>query len=215
MREARQNFRSNLDWSERDGERGQSRNERDMPPQAHFKLTVPPGPADHSTGAWDAKVVVVEYADFGSPICAQANSVMKLLLRTHGQRMRYVFRHFPLRDVHPQAELAAEAAEAASGQGQFWQMADLLFENQGHLKEKFLRQYAGRLGLDLQRFDAELADHIYLQRVQEHIAGGLASGVRESPGFFVNGQVLDISFGMDRLFELVESHVKRNPERGR
>lgn len=185
-----------------------------MQPPGHFRLTVPPGPADHSSGAPDAKLVIVEYGDFESPICAQAHSVMKLLLRTHGQHLRYVYRHFPLREAHPHAEIAAEAAEAASGQGQFWQMADLLYENQNHLKEKLLAQYATQLGLDLQRFNAEMADHIYLQRVQEHIAGGIASGVRESPGFFVNGQVLDVSFGVDRLFEMVESHVKRNSPRG-
>jgi protein-disulfide isomerase len=107
--------------------------------------------------------------------------------------------------VHPHALLAAEVAEIASAQGKFWPMHDLLFENQLHLKGPNLRGYAERLQLDMARYSAELDDHIYLQRVREHAQSGRNSGVRGTPGFFVNRAIQDVSFGMHRLFEAVEA----------
>ena len=93
----------------------------------------------------------------------------KLLLERFPNRIRFIFRHFPLQEAHPHALLAAEASEAAAGQGRFWQMHDLLFQNQAHLKERDLYRYAGEIGLDLARYTAEMDDHIYLQRVREHV----------------------------------------------
>jgi len=116
-----------------------------------------------------------------------------------------VFRHFPLVEVHPHAELAAEAAEVAGAQHKFWQMHDLLFEHQQHLKANNLRQYALQAELDLDRYDYEMKEHLYLQRVHEHIDGGAKSGVRSTPGFFVNGAVEDVSFGLERLHKAVEA----------
>ena len=130
---------------------------------------------------------------------------MKLLLERFTQRVRFVFRHFPLEDVHPHALAAAQAAECAAGQGQFWPMHDLLFANQAHLSAKDLRRYAEQLGLDLARFTAEMDDAVYLQRVREHLQSGVASGVRGTPGFFVNGRILDVSFGLRALFDSVEA----------
>ena len=121
--------------------------------------------------------------------------------------MRYAFRHFPLTEVHPHAQLAAEAAEAAAGQHKFWPMHDLLFEQQLHLKPKDLRRYAGELELDPERFDYELNDQVYRQRVNEHIEGGRRSGVRATPTFFVDGALVDVSFGLDRLFETVRAQL--------
>jgi protein-disulfide isomerase len=131
-----------------------------------------------------------------------------MLLKHFGDRMRFVFRHFPLREVHPHAELAAEAAEAAGAQHKFWLMHKLLFEHQSHLKASSLRQYAGEAELDLQRYDFEMQDHAYLQRIQEHIDGGSRSGVRATPAFFVNGVVQDVSFGFQHLQTAIDAALR-------
>ena len=119
-------------------------------------------------------------------------------------RVRFVFRHFPLTDVHAHAELAAESAEAAGAQHKFWPMYALLFEHQHELKLKDLRRYAAQLELDLERFDYELGDQVYRQRVNEHIDGARRSGVRQTPTFFVNGVITDVSFGLEHLYQAVE-----------
>jgi protein-disulfide isomerase len=167
-------------------------------------------PVDHILGAPDTRVIVIEYGDFECPICAQAYHAVKIMLKHFERRIRFCFRHFPLVAAHPHAELAAEAAEAAGAQGKFWQMHDRLFENQQHLKPKALREYAEAIELDLARFDSELADHIYLQRVQEHLASGRACGVHSTPCFFVDGTLVDISFGMDRLSKAIETRLAKS-----
>ena len=154
-----------------------------------FELSLPVGGADHILGPSQAAVTVVEYGDFECPNCKQAAPAVKLLLARFTGRVRFVYRHFPLEDVHPHALHAALAAEAAAGQGKFWQMHDLLFENQSHLKLPQLRRYAQQLELDMARYDAEMAEELYLQRVREHIESGERSGVRGTPGFFVNGAI--------------------------
>ena len=172
-----------------------------------FTLAVPVDHTDHLLGPETARVVIVEYGDFECPNCGQAYPAVKLLLRHFEHRVRYAFRHFPLTEVHPHAQLAAEAAEAAAGQHKFWPMHDLLFEQQLHLKPKDLRRYAGELELDLERFDYELNDQVYRQRVNEHIEGGRRSGVRATPTFFVDGALVDVSFGLDRLFETLRARL--------
>ena len=172
-------------------------------------LAVPVSDSDRIAGPETAKVTVVEYGDFECPNCGQAYPAVKILRKHFGKRMRFVFRHFPLREVHPHAELAAEAAEAAGAQNKFWPMHDLLFENQRHLKATSLRRYAEEAALDLERFDYEMGDHVYLQRVQEHIDGGTKSGVRATPTFFVNGVVHDVSFGLERLQQAIETELGR------
>jgi len=176
-----------------------------MNPHEPFTLTLPVGPADHVLGPPHAPVTVVEYGDLECPNCRQAVSAVKLLLTRFENRVRFVFRHFPLEGVHPHAELAAEAAECAGEQGKFWEMHDLLFDNQNRLKLAQLRGYAESLQLDMARFDAELGDHVYLQRVREHLQSGNDSGVRATPTFFVNGRIHDVSFGLKSLFEAVET----------
>ena len=171
-------------------------------------LAVPVSLGDHILGLETAKITLVEYGDFECPNCGQAYPAVKILRRHFGERMRFVFRHFPLREVHPNAELAAEAAAAAGAQSKFWPMHDLLFENQLHLKAKSLRRYAEEAGLDLERYDYEINDHVYLQRVQEHIDGGTRSGVRSTPTFFVNGIVHDVSFGLEHLQQAIEAELE-------
>jgi protein-disulfide isomerase len=172
-------------------------------------LTLPLGPADHIVGPSNAHHSVIEYGDFECPTCAQAHQSVKILLARFGHKIRFAFRHFPLIDAHPHAELAAEAAETAGAQGKFWQMHDRLFENQQHLKPKALRRYAEDIGVNLERYDSEMDDHLYLQRVQEHLASGRASGVRGTPAFFVDGAIVDVSFGLDRLLQAVESRFAK------
>jgi protein-disulfide isomerase len=104
-----------------------------------------------------------------------------------GGRLLFVFRNFPLTRIHPHAQAAAEAAETAASQGRYWEMHDLLFDNQRHLQDEDLRRYAQQLGLDPERFDRELAQHAHARRVREDLRGGLKSGVRVTPTFFVNG----------------------------
>ncbi|HEX3631661.1 MAG TPA: DsbA family protein [Casimicrobiaceae bacterium] len=174
-----------------------------------FDLTVPPDHSDHSIGPAHASVTLVEYGDFECPNCKQAAPVIKLLLERFTGRIRFVFRNFPLEEVHPHALQAAEAAECAGGQGKFWPMHDLLFANQAHLKLHQLREYAERLQLDLGRYDLEMDDHVYLQRVREHMQSGRDSGVRSTPTFFLNGRIQDVSFGLSALFDAVEAALAK------
>jgi protein-disulfide isomerase len=170
-----------------------------------FKLTVPVSAVDHVLGPEHAHVTVVEYADFECPNCKQAAPAVKLLLERFAERVRFAFRHNPLEEVHPHALMAAQAAECAGGQGQFWPMHDLLFENQLHLKANQLRSYAERLGLDMARYTAEMDDQVYLQRIREQQRSGRDSGVRGTPTFFVNGRIHDVSFGIHSLFDAVQA----------
>lgn len=166
-------------------------------------LAVPVSATDHALGPEHAPVVLVEYGDFECPICKQAAPTVRMLLERFTNRVRLVFRHFPLEEAHPHALAAAEAAESAGEQGKFWEMHDLLLANQAHLTLHHLNGYAERLGLDMARFTAEMDDHLYLQRVREHQLSGRSSHVRSTPGFFVNGTIQDVSFGLDRLFDAV------------
>jgi len=179
-----------------------------------FQLTVPVNPADHILGASHAAVTVVEYGDFECPNCKQAAPAVKLLLQRFAGKVRFIYRHFPLEEVHPLALHAALAAEAAAVQGRFWPMHDLLFENQPHLKDKHLRGYAERLELDMTRFDEDFVQQTHLQHVREHIEGGTRSGVRSTPTFFVNGAIQDVSFGLQALLQKVEAELKTGGTNG-
>jgi protein-disulfide isomerase len=173
------------------------------------QLTAPIDTIDHVLGPRGAAVTVVEYGDFECPNCKQAAPAVKLLLERFEDRVRYAYRHFPQDEVHPHALLAAQASEAAGAQGRFWEMHDLLFENQTHLKANHLRSYAERLELDMARYTAEMDDTIYLQRIREHMESGRDSGVHATPTFFVNGTIEDVSFGLRALFDAVEAVLNR------
>ncbi len=175
----------------------------------HGRLLLPDVTIDHIHGPATAPVTVIEYGDFECPSCFQAYTALKVMLPHFDGKLRFVFRHFPLREVHAHAELAAEAAEAAAAQGSFWPMYELLFENQQHLKEKHLLDYASRLGLDLPRFQNELSDHVYLQRVQENLQGGQQLGVRSTPAFYVNRVFTDVSFGPQHLHQAIDKALTR------
>ena len=174
-----------------------------------FELTVPASATDHTIGPTHASVTVAEYGDFECPNCKQAAPAVKLLLARFAGRIRFVYRHFPLEEVHPHALHAAEAAESSGAQGKFWQMHDLLFANQPHLKLHQLQGYAERLQLDMSRYAAEMDDHVYLQRVREQVHSGRESGVRNTPTFFVNGRIQDVSFGLRFLFDAVDAALAK------
>jgi protein-disulfide isomerase len=150
-------------------------------------LTIPIHERDHLRGSPDASVQLVEYGDFECPHCAAAYVVVKKLERDLPDRLAVVFRQFPLVNVHPHAELAAEAAEAAGAQGKFWNMHDMLFEHQDALAPADLMKYAAALHLDGKRFASDLSGHVFRSKVQDDMKGGLQSGVKGTPTFFING----------------------------
>ncbi|MFD2092509.1 Na+/H+ antiporter NhaA, partial [Blastococcus deserti] len=152
------------------------------------RLDPPVDPAvDHIRGPVDAPLTLVEYGDMECPFCGRATGVVAELRSRFGDDLRYVFRHLPLPEVHPHAQLAAEAVEAAGAQGAFWEMHDRLFAHQDRLDAPDLLEHAAVLGLDLERFARELGDGTHGQRIRDDVAGAEASGVRGTPTFFVNG----------------------------
>lgn len=148
---------------------------------------VDPG-TDHIVGPLDAPLTLVEYGDFECPFCARATGVAHELQQRFGDRLRYVFRHLPLPDVHPDAELAARAAVAADGQGHFWQMHDLLFAHQDRLEFEDIAGYAARLGLDVEQFLREVDEEQTAARVRADVASAEASGARGTPTFFIGSR---------------------------
>ena len=142
---------------------------------------------DHLIGAENGALELVMYGDFQCPYCAAAYPIVRRVRERLAGRLLFAFRHFPLRDTHPDAQRAAEAAEAAAAQGAFWAMHDRLYESRGRLAERDLVAHAAALGLDRERFAAELADGSHAPRVQRDVDSGKASGVTGTPGFFVNG----------------------------
>ena len=164
--------------------------------------------ADHILGNEHAPVTLVEYGDFECPNCKQAAPAVKMILGHFAGRIRFVWRHFPLEEVHAHALHAALASEAAGAQRKFWPMHDVLFANQSHLKDAQLERYAGDLQLDLARFRSDMAHDAYLQRVREHLADARQSGVRSTPTFFVNGAIQDVSFGLQALHQRIEQALR-------
>jgi protein-disulfide isomerase len=158
---------------------------------------------EHSIGPEDAPVTLIEYGDFECPNCKQAAPAVKLLLEHFTGKIRFIFRNFPVKERHPHAVDAAEAAESAGSQGKFWAMHDLLFDNQLKLEAEDLRRYAQSLDLDLARYSADVTNHAHLPKISQDIRHGLEGGVRGTPGFFINGQFQDVSFGIRQLFDRV------------
>ena len=168
------------------------------------KLTLPVGERDHIQGPATAPITLVEYGDYQCPYCGQAYPIVKELQEQLGDRLRFVFRNFPLSTMHPYAEHAAEAAEAAGAHGKFWEMHDALYENQEALDDDDLIQYASTLGLDASRFTNELAKHTHAARVREDFMSGARSGVNGTPTFFINGVRHDDSFDPATLLKAME-----------
>jgi protein-disulfide isomerase len=164
-----------------------------------FPNVATPTEADHWQGNRNATVTLVEYGDYECPYCIQAEPLAHQLVERYHDRMVFVFRHYPLTEIHPHAELAAEAAEAAAAQGAFWPMHHALFRQRRHLGAPALREYAEEVGLDTVRFDRDMAARTYADRVTAHRQSAASFGLRATPTFLLDGIVIDVSFGLDRL----------------
>jgi len=169
------------------------------------RLTRPVGPRDHRQGPKHAPVTLVEYGDFECPSCGDVYPILKELQLRLGDRLRFVFRHFPLTQSHPHAQHAAEATEAASAQEQFWPMHDCLFEHQRALDDTHLVHYARALHLDEERFKREMTEHTHTLRVREDVLSGVGSGVNGTPTFFINGVRHDASYELETLLAAIEA----------
>ncbi|MEO8285987.1 MAG: thioredoxin domain-containing protein [Chloroflexota bacterium] len=154
-------------------------------------LSVPVNENDHVQGPADAPVTLVEYGDFECSYCGMAYPIIKEAQRRMGNRLRFVFRNFPISTSHPHARHAAEAAEAAGAQGKFWEMHDMLYENQDRLDDEHLQQFAARIGLDTRRFNRDMSEHHFRSRVRDSFMSGVHSGVNGTPTFFINGERYD------------------------
>src|ERR1035441_4841869 len=168
------------------------------------KLSVPVSPEDHRQGQEDAGCVLVEYGDYECPSCGQAYPVVKRLQKHFGKRLSLVFRNFPLSQMHPHAESAAETAEFAGSHGKFWEMHDLLFENQDRLEDSLLVELTEELHLAPAKLQDALKNKVFQPRVRADFAGGARSGVNRTPTFFINGQRHDGSFDFDSLAGAIE-----------
>ena len=155
------------------------------------RLLVPVNANDHIIGPRDAPITMVEYGDFECPFCRQSHLVVKEILDQLGDSLRFVFRHFPLTMAHPHAQSAAEAAEAAGAQGRFWEMHDVLFENQDALQHDELIEYAQAADVNPIDVADDLASDAMRERVRRDFRSGVRSGVNGTPTFFVNGRRFD------------------------
>jgi protein-disulfide isomerase len=164
---------------------------------------------DHTRGSQDAPVTIVEYGDFECSYCGQAEPVIRELLMAGAEDVRYVWRHLPLNDVHPNAQLAAEASEAAAAQDSFWEMYDLLLAHQGRLRLDDLEEYARQIGLDVDRFLDEMRRRVYVDRVREDVTSADESGVTGTPTFFINGRRHHGVYDIDTLKNEVRSAKNR------
>ena len=168
-------------------------------------LTVPVDEGrDHIQGASDAAVTLLEYGDYECPYCGAAYPIVKQVQEAMGDRLRFVFRNFPITTAHPHAEQAAEAAEAADAQGKFWPMHDLLYENQQRLEDDDLAGYAEQLGLDVERFRRELAEHAHAERVHDDFMSGVRSGVNGTPTFYIDGVRYEGSYDAEALLNVLK-----------
>lgn len=167
-------------------------------------LTMPVGERDHAQGPATAPVTLVEYGDYECPYCGQAYPIVKHIQERLGDSLRFVFRNFPLSELHPHAAHAAEAAEIAADEGKFWEMHDTLFEHQRALDDAHLRAYAAALGLDEAAFAQALSEHRLAGRVREDFMSGIRSGVNGTPTFFINGARHNGSYDLHTLLRALE-----------
>src|ERR1700730_6918796 len=158
-----------------------------MATQSRHRLSEPVSAGDHIRGRRSAAISLVEYGDFECPYCRAAEPIVTRLMEALGDQLSVTFRHFPMTEVHPHAQHAAEVAEAAAAQGKFWEMHDLLFANQDALDDASLVKYAADLALDAERVRRELASHEHAGHVAEDRASGLQSGVNGTPTFYIDG----------------------------
>lgn len=169
------------------------------------ELKIPVSERDHVQGDPQARITLVEYGDYQCPHCARADPIVKQLQKHFGADLCFVFRNFPLNEVHPFAESAAETAEFAAAFECFWEMHDAIFENQENLGADLLLELAQALGLSQAELRRALTTHQYTPRVREDFLGGARSGVNGTPSFFINGHRHDGSFEFDELSSAIQA----------
>jgi len=181
------------------------------------KLKVPVAESDHHLGSMNSSVVLVEYADFECPYSAEAAPEVEKMISQYGSKIGYVYRHFPIRSLHPHARLAAVTAEAAYMQGQFWAMHQLLFENFDALSIETVMALANTLELDMVLFRQDLQSDNLLYKVEKDFNGGVRSGVSGTPTFFLNDELIEIPATFDNFSELFDEILDegmRKPQTG-
>ena len=164
-------------------------------------------PRDHIQGDPHAFVTLLEYGDYECPNCGQAYLIVKRIQNELGGDVRFVFRNFPLRQTHPNAQMAAEAAEAAGAQGKFWEMHDELYENQQDLTTEDLVRYANEIDLDVEQFKSDLAERKFEKRVTEDFQSGVKAGVKLTPSFFINGEKYEHSWEYSELITAIRAEL--------
>lgn len=169
------------------------------------KLSIPTAKRDHISGALSAPLEIVEYGDYQCPYCGMAYPIIKQIQKALGEKLRLVFRNFPLSDMHENALNAARAAEAAAKQGKFWEMHDMLYENQQQLYPASLDRYAAKLGLDMLQFKKDMIDLDIENRISSDFESGIRSGVNGTPTFFINGQRYDGNWEFEPFLSYLKS----------
>jgi protein-disulfide isomerase len=168
-------------------------------------LKVPVGPEDHVQGDKNARLTLVEYGDFECPHCGMAYPIVKQIQEEFGDELRFVYRHFPLTQIHRMAEPAAEATESAAAQGRFWEMHDAILENNDALDPDTLVSTAEELGLDGEAVESAMEEQKYTERIQRDVDSGMESGVHGTPTFFINGHRHQGSFAYEDLVEAISA----------
>lgn len=171
-------------------------------------LTVPVNPGDHVQGVIDAQVTLVEYGDYQCPYCGEAYPIVKRLQKKMDGDLLFVFRNFPLTEIHPHALAAACAGEAAGLQGRFWEMHDLLYENQARLEDENLIAFARKLKLDVERFRRDLSSNDVTTKLEADFSGGIRSGVNGTPTFYINGVRHDGSYEYEHLLAALQEQLE-------
>lgn len=170
-------------------------------------LKVPVTPADHIQGDDKAPITLIEYGDYECPYCGRAYYVVKNLQERYGRQLRFVFRNFPLTQIHPYAEPAAETAEFAGAHRHFWEMHDGIYENQDRLGLGLFFELAEGLGLSATSMRKALTNHVYLPKVRDDFLGGVRSGVNGTPTFFINGVRHDGSYEFEDLAAAIDARL--------
>lgn len=176
------------------------------------KLTVPINiGSDHLLGPGDntSPITLVEYGDYECPYTGMAYPIVKELLKRFGNdKISFVFRNFPLNEIHPHAQHVAEAAESAASQGKFWEMHDYLFEHQKALDDSNLLEYAKIVGLDIDKFKIDISSHVYAPLIKKSLEGGIDSGVEGTPTFFVNGVLYEDSWDLKTFSDILKRYLR-------
>ncbi len=171
-------------------------------------LKPPFSKADHYKGDLESAVQLLEYGDFQCPHCGAAHPMLKKIEKRFGSRMLFIFRHFPLSELHPYAKIAAIASEAAARQGSFWEIFDLIFENQSRLNREMLLGLAKSLHLNLKKFQTDLEDPALAEKVESDFESGILSGVNGTPSFYINGEKYNGPYTFESLSLAVDQAIE-------